>query len=283
MTATATIEVRSDILTSLGMKTPATFNVSFFRKNLILRVIPKDYQKDKETTLYCWELRLIEYVQKRQNDTGIIYCLSRDDAQSMAKLIDDLAGIPAAFYHAGMTPGQRMDVQNRWRSGEVRVVAATIAFGMGIDHPNVRYVIHATMSKSLEGYYQEAGRCGRDGESGECILFYGKRDGPRILNLIRRGKKKGSSRERQYALFDAVTQYCCNSSTCRHAQLLHYLGEQWDSSSCKTSCDVCRNEVLEIQDKEKPSKKTPKARQVKKPKTHYPGFTSAAALRQTKI
>lgn len=281
LTATATQSVQQDVLKSLKMKNLVRFNVSFFRENLILRVIPKEYDKDKQTMLCAWEQRLLQYVESKPNETGIIYCLSRDDTESISNMINSIAGVSAAHYHAGMTPGQRTNIQNKWREGSIKVVAATIAFGMGIDHPNVRYVIHATMSKSLEGYYQEAGRCGRDGQKGECVLFYGKRDGPRILNLIRKGKKKGSSLQRQYALFNSVTEYCCNASMCRHAQLLSYLGEHWSQNSCGLSCDVCRNEVVRIMDKEKQQARGTKSNGRKRAKKSkearpLPGFTSAA-------
>ena len=272
------------MLKSLGMRNAVHFNVSFFRSNLIFRVIPKDYTEDKDTMLKAWQTTILEYIQARRDDTGIVYCLSRDDAESMAFLVSNFTGIPAAFYHAGMSSGQRMAVQNKWRTGAVKIVAATIAFGMGIDHPHVRYVLHATMSKSLEGYYQEAGRCGRDGQSGECILFYGKRDGPRILNLIRRGQKKGSSFQRQLALFNAVAEYCTEGQVCRQAQLLNYLGENCDIT-CKNSCDVCLNEVISLQDDKQ--KKERKRKETSKKETTgpvpLPGFTSAKMLKMSQL
>lgn len=258
VTATATKKVRDDIMKSLHMKDPSIFSVSFFRANLTFRVISKDYNKHPETGLTFWEVEMLKYVAERPQQSGIVYCLSRDDAETTARLINDVVGVPASHYHAGMTTKQRTLVQNQWRTGSCRVVCATIAFGMGIDAPEVRYVVHATMSKSLEGYYQEAGRAGRDGEPAECILFYGRRDGPRIINLIRRGKfVKGrsnsrSSFQREVAMFNAVTEYCCNQERCRHASLLEYLGEKWNKSSCVDKCDVCRGEAMAIN---KPSEK----------------------------
>jgi RecQ family ATP-dependent DNA helicase len=230
LTATATSEVKADVMKSLKInKSVDQFTVSFFRKNLVMRVIPKDYEKDATYDgMQGWEVRIAEYVQSRSEDSGIVYCLSRDDTEAMACMLSSVAGVPAAHYHAGMTPGQRTAVQNQWKGGKIKVVAATIAFGMGIDHPHVRYVIHATMSKSLEGYYQEAGRCGRDGVPGECILFYGKRDAPRIMNLIRLGSRGKSGNKHyaqtQYSLLNSMTEYCVYGTTCRHAQLLRYLG-----------------------------------------------------------
>lgn len=287
LTATATESVRSDIIRSLKMQSLDSYVVSFFRNNLVMRVIPKDYNKDSDWDMPAWEVRILQYVQAKKNESGIVYCLSREDCEMMACMLNNAAGVPCAHYHAGMTPGQRTSVQNKWRSGEIKVVAATIAFGMGIDHPHVRYVIHATISKSLEGYYQEAGRCGRDGATGECILFYGKRDVPRILNLLRRGKRT-SNFQSQLALLNSVTEYCCQNSVCRHAQLLKYLGEVWDRNTCQDSCDVCRKEVLNLPSDEKsnlrPAKKS-KAGNIpgrNKSKPAYAGFTTALSLAKSK-
>lgn len=254
LTATATSKVAQDVLSSLKMRSAAQFKVSFFRDNLTFRVLPKDYTMDKETKLSGWETQLLDYITSKESSTGItsgiVYCLSRDDAESTANLINKETGIPARHYHAGMTPKQRTEVQNAWRQGQVRVVAATIAFGMGIDHATVRYVLHATMSKSLEGYYQEAGRAGRDGQPAECILFHGKRDVPRLMNLMRRGKKKkgaGSSFQREVAQLNAMTSFCGEGKVCRHAQLLSYFGEEWGGNrGCGDKCDVCRNEVVPL-------------------------------------
>ena len=247
LTATATEKVRQDVLSSLKMRSAAQFKVSFFRDNLTFRVLPKDYTMDKETKLSGWETQLLDYITSQQSSTGIVYCLSRDDAECTAALINKKTDISARHYHAGMTPKQRTEVQNLWRQGQVQVVAATIAFGMGIDHATVRYVLHATMSKSLEGYYQEAGRAGRDGKPAECILFHGKRDVPRLMNLMRRGKKKGSGTfQREVAQLNAMTSFCSEGKECRHAQLLRYFGEEWGSRRCGDKCDVCRGEVVPL-------------------------------------
>jgi bloom syndrome protein len=130
LTATATHHVRDDVLRSLAMRAPARFTVSFFRDNLTFRVCPKDYAPDKESGLQAWQARLLQYVAARPRDTGIVYCLSRDDTEETARLLRDAGGVPAAHYHAGLTPKQRTQVQNAWRRGEVAVVCATIAFGM---------------------------------------------------------------------------------------------------------------------------------------------------------
>ena len=247
LTATATSNVQQDVLSSLRMRTARQFSVSFFRDNLTFRVVPKDYSVDKESKRPTWETQLVDFIKNRPEETGIVYCLSRDDAESTAAIIRQSAGVSAKHYHAGLTPKQRTEVQNSWRSGEIKVVSATIAFGMGIDHATVRYVLHATMSKSLEGYYQEAGRAGRDGNPAECILFYGKRDGPRLLNLMRKGKKKGgSSFAREVEAFNAMTEFCRTETACRHTQILGYFGEEWQRQQCGNLCDVCRGEVVPL-------------------------------------
>jgi RecQ family ATP-dependent DNA helicase len=302
LTATATSEVKADVIKSLKIGSSIDqFTVSFFRKNLVMRVIPKDYTKDEEFgEMQAWEVKIARYVQARGNVSGIVYCLSRDDTEAMACMINAISGVPAAYYHAGMTPGQRTAVQNKWKAGEIKVVAATIAFGMGIDHPHVRYVLHATMSKSLEGYYQEAGRCGRDGVEGECILFYGKRDAPRIMNLIRLGSrgKKGNKNfsKTQYSLLNSMTEYCIRSTVCRHAQMLEYLGERWDAGQCGSSCDVCLGEVeteksITVVEKSRGKKSNTKiaarhrqtvSKNSRDSQTRHVGFTTALEALQTK-
>ena len=171
-------------------------------------------------------------------------------------------GYTTYLYHAEIIKEEKRKAEYGFENDRKPLVFATNAFGMGIDHPHVRYVIHATMSKSLEGYYQEAGRCGRDGVRGECILFYGKRDAPRLMNLIRLGsRKKGGSKKNtqtQYALLNSMTEYCISEAVCRHAQLLRYLGEEWEAGRCGSSCDVCLGEVERIADAEKKTARTKK-------------------------
>ncbi|KAI7836066.1 hypothetical protein COHA_010035 [Chlorella ohadii] len=248
LTATATHKasptlVRQDIVTTLRMRAPAQFTVSFFRPNLLFRVIQKDYSRHEESGLEGYLHDMLTYIQNHPEGSGIVYCLSRDNTETVAATIRQFTDISAAHYHAGMTPKQRMQVQNDWRTGAVKVVVATIAFGMGVDKADVRYVIHFTLSKSMEGYYQEAGRAGRDGRPSECILYYAKRDVPHILNVIRMGKKSKAAFQREVELVDQMRAYCEDDQRCRHAQVIQYFGEAWQQGRCSTHCDVCRGEV----------------------------------------
>ncbi|PRW57979.1 ATP-dependent DNA helicase Q-like 1 isoform A [Chlorella sorokiniana] len=243
LTATATHKVRQDIVTTLRMRAPAQFTVSFFRPNLLFRVIQKDYSRHEESGLEGYLHGMLTYIQNHPEGSGIVYCLSRDNTETVAATIRQYTDISAAHYHAGMTPKQRMQVQNDWRTGAVKVVVATIAFGMGVDKADVRYVIHFTLSKSMEGYYQEAGRAGRDGLPSECLLYYAKRDVPHLLNVIRMGKKSKAAFQREVELVDQMRAYCEDDQHCRHAQLIQYFGETWQQGRCATHCDVCRGEV----------------------------------------
>uniref|UniRef100_A0A3B3ZU86 ATP-dependent DNA helicase n=1 Tax=Periophthalmus magnuspinnatus TaxID=409849 RepID=A0A3B3ZU86_9GOBI len=237
LTATATPRVQKDILNQLNMTKPQVFTMSFNRANLKYSVLPK---KPKKVDEDC-----IDWIKKHYpRDSGIIYCLSRNDCDALAESLQR-AGILAMSYHAGLSDGDREYVQTKWINQDgCQVICATIAFGMGIDKPDVRYVIHASLPKSMEGFYQESGRAGRDGEMSQCILFYSYSDVHRIKRII--GSKEGDrhSKATHYNNLQSMVQFCENAMECRRTQLLAYFGElNFNRNFCKehsdVSCDNC--------------------------------------------
>ncbi|XP_020790782.2 LOW QUALITY PROTEIN: recQ-like DNA helicase BLM [Boleophthalmus pectinirostris] len=238
LTATATPRVQKDILNQLNMTKPQVFTMSFNRTNLKYSVLPK---KPKKVDEDC-----IDWIKKHYpRDSGIVYCLSRNDCDALAESLQR-AGIMALSYHAGLSDGDREYVQTKWINQDgCQVICATIAFGMGIDKPDVRYVIHASLPKSMEGYYQESGRAGRDGEISHCILFYSYADVHRIKRIIgmdREGDRH--SKATHYNNLQSMVQFCENAMECRRIQLLAYFGElNFNRNFCKehpdVSCDNC--------------------------------------------
>ncbi|XP_054894177.1 recQ-like DNA helicase BLM isoform X2 [Poeciliopsis prolifica] len=238
LTATATPRVQKDILNQLNMSKPQVFTMSFNRTNLKYAVLPK---KPKKVDEDC-----ISWIKKHYpRDSGIIYCLSRNDCDGLAESLKR-AGIQALSYHAGLSDGDREYVQSKWINQDgCQVICATIAFGMGIDKPDVRYVIHASLPKSMEGYYQESGRAGRDGEISHCILFYSYADVHRIKRIIsmdREGDRHAKATH--YSNLHSMVHFCENVMECRRIQLLAYFGElKFNRNFCKdhpdVSCDNC--------------------------------------------
>ncbi|XP_060611415.2 recQ-like DNA helicase BLM [Anolis sagrei] len=239
LTATANPRVQKDILYQLEMLKPQVFSMSFNRHNLKYDVLPK---KPKSVALDC-----LQWIRKHHPyDSGIIYCLSRYECDSMASSLQQ-AGLSALAYHAGLPDETRDIVQQKWINQDgCQIICATIAFGMGIDKPDVRFVIHASLPKSIEGYYQESGRAGRDGEMSHCLLFYSYSDVTRLRRLILM-EKDGNSHTRQthFNNLYSMVHYCENVVECRRIQLLAYFGETgFNSKFCKeypdVSCDNCR-------------------------------------------
>lgn len=227
LTATATPKVQLDIQKNLQMQNATVFKSSFNRPNLYYEVRPKkDVAKE-----------IIKYIKGQNNKSGIIYCLSRKKVEEIAEVLK-LNGIKALPYHAGLDPATRADHQDKFLMEEVDVIVATIAFGMGIDKPDVRYVIHHDIPKSLEGYYQETGRAGRDGGEGNCIAFYAESDIAKLAKFMK--DKPVSERDIGTQILREVVEYA-ESSVCRRKQILHYFGEIFDESACNNKCDNCRH------------------------------------------
>lgn len=237
LTATAPPKVREDILVQLKMDQTngKTFIQSFNRPNLKfeVRVKSKGCVDD-----------IAKFIGKQFKDQcGIIYCLSRKECEQIAEKLRERA-ISSAPYHAGLSDKQRKKIFQAWSHGVFKVVCATIAFGMGIDKSNVRYVIHYSVPKSIEGYYQEAGRAGRDGDFAACVLYYSKSDLYRMKSMLSKGfGRKAEDKERDKVNLDSIIAYVDNKTECRRSILLHYLGEKFDRKNCishiKTACDNC--------------------------------------------
>ena len=226
LTATATVKVQQDIMKNLDIMDAKVFKSSFDRPNLYYEVRPKTKDVIKD---------IIKYIKQNPGKSGIVYCLSRKKVEELAETLV-VNGIRALPYHAGLDSQLRKENQDKFLMEEVDVIVATIAFGMGIDKPDVRFVIHHDIPKSLEGYYQKTGRAGRDGGEGNCIAFYDYEDIHK-LEKFNKGKNVAEQEIARELLNETVTY--AESAVCRHRLLLHYFGEEYDKENCG-SCDNCR-------------------------------------------
>lgn len=231
-TATATKNVQNDIITKLNLRTPYIVRASFDRPNLF-------YQIEQKNDV---DLQIFNFIQKHKTESGIIYRTTRKSVESTTDFLRE-NNIKVLPYHAGLDSEKRKEYQEAFNKDQVQVIVATIAFGMGIDKSNIRYVVHGDLPKSIEGYYQETGRAGRDGEPADCLLFYGRGDAPKIRFFIDQINNENERKVAYEKLNDLINFASLN--ICRRRQLLKYFNEEYTEKNCKM-CDICTGELEQV-------------------------------------
>jgi ATP-dependent DNA helicase RecQ len=238
LTATATPKVQSDIVKNLDLREPNIYISSFNRANLYYEIQPKIKKEDTVK-------HIVKFISQNKGKSGIIYTLNRKTTEELAEVLE-ANNVKAVAYHAGLDSKTRAHRQDQFLNEDVQVIVATIAFGMGIDKPDIRFVIHFNIPKSIENYYQETGRAGRDGLEGKCILYYSHKDVSKLEHFMR--DKPLAEREVGAQLINETVAYA-ETSVCRRKVLLHYFGEDWDGTNCK-NCDNCLHPKEKIEAKE---------------------------------
>ena len=243
LTATATAAVKEDIVKELKIPDCMIFQMSFNRPNLIYEV----WEKEPKQRSYDQVLKFI-YDHHFEDKCGLIFCMSTNETEELSEWLN-MQGLNTRYYHAQMKDKEeRHRVQRLWTKDKVKIIVATLAFGMGIDKPDVRFVIHHTMPKSIEEYYQESGRAGRDGVRSVCLLLFNLNDKQRVKNLISRDSDKGVKKDEkrlevEIQLLDLIASYCLDRCTCRRTLMLKYFGEDFDSKQCNETCDNCIHRI----------------------------------------
>jgi len=238
LTATAPPKVIQGVQRSLKITKARVFSMNFNRPNLSFEVRDKPLGGNNKAMAALYDLIAKTFPR---DAVGIVYCMTKQECEDVANYLFD-RGLSADFYHAGQSNTDRQLVQEAWQSGELSIVCATIAYGMGINKADVRYVIHFSVAKSLEGYYQEAGRAGRDGKPSQCVLFYSSRDVSKMRNILHMPQKGMTHKTRAVHLekLSAMAEYCEDDTSCRRKLLVSYFGQTFRREDCQRTCDNCR-------------------------------------------